>query len=173
MKITCPYCGEEADKAASAVNRARAIGARIYCSLGCARLARRKGKTVEQKKAEKAEYDAWYRAINYRKRKKQKAAYYARTADREKERIVRQRNMPRHVEYCRQPKYKAKKSAYDRKRRAAVYGEFAEAYLVALDIDHEVKERMTRYEIYQENGRINRNAQKRKRAAATGTIAIG
>lgn len=168
VSIACDQCGKKVEKTVGAVNRARAIDAHLYCSKMCVGLARRQWKSIEQKKAEKAEYDRWYRAINYRKLKKQKAAHYARTADREKEREIRQRRMPQHVEYCRRPEYKAKKKSYDRKRRAAEYGEFADAYLLALDVDREVKVRMTRYEIYQENGRLNRSAQKRKRAATTG-----
>lgn len=71
--------------------------------------------------------------------------------------------MPYHVEYCRRPEYKVKKREYDLKYRAErQFGEFAEAFMVLSDIEREINDRATRYEIGRDNGTINK-AQLRRR----------
>jgi hypothetical protein len=127
----------------------------------------------EQKKAEKAAYDLARRTGPLRDRiLAEKREYHQQTYDSSAAAAYRQARMPYHVEYCRRPAYRKKKRVYDRKYRAAEYGEFAEAYLLAVDINHEIKERSTRYEIYQENGTAAKT-QRRKRAARAGTVALG
>jgi hypothetical protein len=160
----------------SRVNRANKIGAPIYCGRVCSGLARRDGKTKQDKIAEKAAYDREYRAGVRRResqteddrkrlaeaRRQQKADYYRGNHDREKEREIRKAKMPRHLEYCRRPEYRAKKKVYDRRYRAEqIFGPFAEAKLLLMEIEQEVSSRMTRPEIYQVNER--RGAQWRKR----------
>ena len=79
-------------------------------------------------KKEKAAYDREYRKKNLAWIKAKKADYFQRTYDPVKAAKERKKRMPEHVEYCRQPKYRAYKRKYDRKRRASKFGEFAEAY---------------------------------------------
>lgn len=136
MRIVCAYCGMESDKPASAVNRARKDGLPQYCNRTCAGLARRvPPRTLQQKRDEKAAYD----------------------------RIYRKQNMPRHVEYCRRPEYKAYKARHDREYRAKKeYGEFWECAILALELRRECLERMTAHDIRQSNGLMNK-ALKRKR----------
>ncbi len=166
LKIICPHCKRKADKPAGTVNRARQIGAPIYCSRLCSGLGRRKWKSPAQKKEAKATYDAIRRAKLFRRIKAEKAEYHKRTYDSKAAAEKRRLTMPRHVEYCRQPKYKAYKAEYDRRRRAAEYGEFAEAYTLMLSIDRAVNARMSDYEVRVANGTINKT-QQRKRAYAT------
>lgn len=153
MILICPQCRNPTGKPVGTINRAAAIGAPIYCGRACAGLARRKGKTKEQKIAEKAIYDEQYRAKNAERLKREKAEWYQRTADREKERQYRQANMQRHVEYCRRPEYREKKLVYDRHRRAKIfYGPFAESFLTLLELEDEIASRASRTEIYRQNG---------------------
>jgi hypothetical protein len=160
LPFTCGYCGKATTQPAGAVNRARRIGAKLFCNLTCSVLARRKPKTKEQKVEEKRLYDAEYRQKNLARLKAEKRAYYAENHDREKEAAYRKANMHKHVEYCRRPEYRAKKAVYDLDRRAAEYGEFAEAYKLTLAVDREVKSRMSRYEIYAANGTLNKKLQR-------------
>jgi hypothetical protein len=157
----CANCGKASEKEAGAINRANAGGFNLYCSRECSSIGRRKGKTPEQLKAEKKAYDEQYRAKNRARLKAQKAAYYAKTADREKEREIRKERMPQHVEYCRRPEYRAKKHEYDRQYRAREYGQFGDAYLLLVDIQKEVLSRASRYEIDLANGKLNKR-RKRK-----------
>lgn len=160
LPITCAYCGKAGTKPTSAVQRAERIGAPLYCDQTCAGLGRRTNKTKAQKVEEKRLYDAEYRKRNLVSIKAKKAAHYAKNFDREKERAYRQAHVEQHNEYCRRPEYRAKKAVYDLDRRAAEYGEFAEAYKLALAINREVKSRMSRHEIYAANGTLNKKLQR-------------
>ena len=71
--------------------------------------------------------------------------------------------MPKHVEYCRQPEYRAKKHDYDKKRSEDEYGEFAEAWRLLQDLEKEIRSQATAYERRVANGYYTRNAQKRRR----------
>lgn len=165
MEFNCAHCGALADRPTGHVNRSRARGLNLYCSIACSGLGRRTAeeKTTEQRKAEKAAYDAEYRAKNLLKIKARKAAYYQRTHDPVKEAEVRKRRMPLHVEYCRRPEYRAKKKTYDRKHRAEKhYGEFAECFVLVMDIRDECLSRMTDYEIRLEKGTLNKALQRKR-----------
>ena|SRR3990167_2456022 len=151
MKFRCAHCGTKADKPAGEVNRARRAGYRLFCGRRCSGLARRQWKSAAQRKREKRLYDMEYRRKNRALLKAKKAAYYQANRDPEKERAHRKANMARHVEYCRQPKYKAYKHEYDRQYRARDFGPFAEAYLLAIDLNREIKGRMTNEQIKREN----------------------
>lgn len=156
-------CGAWAEKPTGAVNRARAAGLNLYCDRACSGVGRRKGKTAEQRRAEKAAYDAEYRARNAARIKADKAEYFRRTYDPEKAAIERQARMPRHVEYCRRPEYRKWKREYDmRFRDTKNYGAFAESARLLRDLEAECLSRMSRYEIYQANGLLNKAKQRRK-----------
>lgn len=162
--ILCSHCGAGFSCSTRYINRAAKSGAPLFCSKACFGLSRRvTPKDTEQAKAEKAAYDIAYRARNVEKRKAEKAAYYQRTKDPEKERAIRQANMPRHVEYCRQPEYKAKKHEYDIKKACAEFGEFAETWRLLLELEKEIRSQASAYERRVANGYYTRNAQKRRR----------
>jgi hypothetical protein len=127
----------------------------------------RKHKTKAQKREEKRLYDIEYQAKNREKRCAQKREHHHRTYDPVKAAKVRKKRMPYHVEYCRQPAYRAKKREYDRQHRAAEFGEFAEAYMLTIDLNREIKGRMTNEEIKWENGCTNKS-QRREREAGQG-----
>lgn len=163
MKYKCAHCGKTNDKWAGHVNRARKAGLNLYCNRRCAGLGRRDGKTKAQKREEKRLYDLEYRAKNLAMLKAKKRAYHKLTYDPVEAAKVRKARMPKHVEYCRQPAYKAWKQGYDRKYRAKkYYGPFDEAYLLTMDITNEIKGRTTRHEVKYQNGCTNK-AQRRKR----------
>lgn len=166
MKFLCAYCGKTGDKRTGEVNRARAAGANLYCNRVCSGLGRRQPpKTEAQRKLEKKLYDHEYRLRNLEERKAQKRAYHLATYDPEKERVKRKAKMPRHVEYCRQPEYKRWKSKYDRQYRAKKeFGPFAEAAMLAVDLNREIKGRMSNHEIREQNGTANKT-QRRAREA--------
>lgn len=162
--FTCSHCGKDAFAAASALNRSERAGAPTYCGKTCSGLARRKWKTDDQLRREKAAYDIEYNRIHRERRRQQKREYHKRTYDPTKAAIQRQKRMPYHVEYCRRPDYRKKKSEYDRSRRAVLtYGPFADCFLLLQDIDREVAFRATDYEVRLQNGTLNK-ALKRRRA---------
>lgn len=167
MKYRCAHCGKVADKSAGHVNRARERGLNLYCNRRCSGLGRRQGKTKTQKVAEKKAYDAEYRIKNREALKAKKHEHFKRTYDPVEAAKVRKARMPYHVEYCRQPAYKAKKRDYDRRHRAAEFGEFAEAYMLTIDLNREIKGRKTNEQIKYENGRTNLS-QRREREAHQG-----
>lgn len=165
MKFLCAHCGKTTDKPVGAVNRARSAGLRLFCGRKCAGLGRRKHKTRTQRVEEKQFYDAEYRRKNRGMLKAKKAAYHVATYNPEKQRAYNQQRMPLHVEYCRRPEYRAYKREYDRQLRANEYGPFAEAYMLALDLNREIKGRMSNEQIKQQNGTFGK-AQARARANA-------
>ena len=166
LPFTCPQCGKPACKPAGAVNRAHAIGAPIYCGKVCAGLARRKPpKTKAQKVAEKASYDAAYRIKNREMLRAKKAAHFRRTYDPEVARVERKKRAAFHAEYCRRPSYRLWKAEYDRRYRATKYGEFADAYLLTIELNREIKSRSSNYEIRRQNQTGNK-AQERDRSSA-------
>ena len=80
--------------------------------------------------------------------------------------------MPYHVEYCRQPAYKAKKKVYDKKRRDKELGDFAKAHDVILKLVKEIHRQMPDREArYAQAGRhgwspITHQKRREKRAEA-------
>jgi hypothetical protein len=167
QEFTCAHCEKPFLREKGQADRCLRRGDSLYCSRECSAIGRRKGKTIEQKRAEKAEYDADYRSANREKLKAKKAAYYARTFDRDKEREIRKRRMPQHIEYCRRPEYKEWKREYDRNYSASEYGAFAGAYLVLVGIQKEILSRATRYEIDLANGKLNKVKKRKHEYAAT------
>lgn len=165
MTMICQQCAAQFEARAGNANRAAKTGAPLYCGRACAGLSRRlpMPKSAEQKKVEKAAYDREYRQRNPEVRKAERAAYYQRTRDPEKERELRKTRAPQHVEYCRRPEYRAYKHEYDMKRNEAEYQEWAEAWRLLLDLEKEIRSRATAYERRVANGYYLRNAQKRRR----------
>jgi hypothetical protein len=162
MKFKCAHCGETADKATGHVKRARARGLKLYCDRRCSGLGRRDGKTKAQRVEEKRLYDMAYRAKNLESIKAKKKAHFQKTYDRKAAAEYRKQRMHLHVEYCRRPEYRAWKREYDRKYRAKEFGDFAEAYMLTLDLNREIRGRTTRHEVKYQNGCTNK-AQRRKR----------
>jgi hypothetical protein len=157
MKYRCAHCGKLAERSAGHVNRSRRLGMALYCGRRCFGLASRTHKTKAQKVEEKRLYDAAYRTKNRAMLKAKKRAYYLRTYDPAKAAAQRKLKMPRHAEYCRRPEYKRWKQGYDKKYRAKKwYGPFAEAAMVAIDLNREIKGRITNYEIKWENKTSNK-----------------
>lgn len=163
MKINCAHCGKEAKKHLGEINRASKKGAPLFCSKDCFGLSRRQNKSQAQLKEERRQYGMDYRAKNREMLKAKKKEYFQRTYDPEKAAIKRQVKMAAHIEYCRQPEYRAYKKKYDRKYRAEnLYGEFGEAYSILLDIDREVNSRMSDYEVRVINGTLNKQLQRKR-----------
>lgn len=165
--MRCPQCDSEFAADTGRVNRAKKIGAPLYCGRACAGLARRlkTPPTDAEKRAAKAEYDRLYRERTAEARIAQKRAYYEANRDRLLARMVeyRKKRMPAHVEYCRRPEYRAWKSEYDKQYRAKrEFGPFADAALLLQEIGREVDARATRYEVYLANGTINKALMRRR-----------
>jgi len=161
MKLICPICNKEYEKSTGHYNRAVKLGANLYCSKTCFGLGRRGNKSTEQKKAEKAEYDKQYRYYHREGIKQKKAEAFKKdyAANPEKYKEQRKKKMPKHVEYCRNPEYKAYKKEYDHKYRLEQrYGEFWEAASVLVALNNELDSKQIKYD----NGIINKS-QKRKR----------
>ena len=175
IKVKCAWCRKSFPKAVGEYNRAMKIKSPLYCSKKCFGLARRKNKSVKEKKRLKAEYDKKRRTEKADELKAQKKAAYAiyGPLHRDKEREIRKKNMPKHVEYCRQPEYKEWKKKYDRKLRVAEYSEFSESYELLEQLVKEIKRQMPdRFERYAQSGRQQWNPvnQQRRRDARTNGI---
>lgn len=159
----CPFCGVEFMATASASNRADKAGAPLHCSRKCSGLGRRKNKTDDEKRAEKAAYDKARRLELADVIKAQKAASYRKNKDRVKEAEVRKRRMPKHVEYCRRPEYVAWKREYDKVFRAKKeHGEFWEAAILALEIRRTCLELSDDTEIRRQKNTLNKHQQRRR-----------
>lgn len=165
----CQYCGAVVKQSQSSIRRAIREGKPLYCNRVCSGMARRV--PSGQKKEAKRVYDARRRAEHAAEISAWKAAYYQRTRDPAKERERRRANMGRHVEYCRRPEYVAYKADYDRQLRADEYGDFAEAYLLLLDLEREIRSRSTGYERRKARGYYTRTAQQRRRELWQATTA--
>jgi hypothetical protein len=162
-KINCDHCGKELEKPTGAVNRSRIDGKPIYCDKTCFGLANRSGKTEAQKIEEKRLYDIDYRRRNPEERAIKRAASYQKNRNPEKERVARKKRAPQHAAYCRTPEYKAWKKEYDKKHLAKKkYGEYWESFLINQELQGEIYERMTAYEIALQNKTLNKS-QERKR----------
>lgn len=166
VTLRCQQCKKKFRREAGAVNRARSISAPLYCGQKCAGIGRRKNKPKAQKKEEKRIYDMEYRAKNLAMIKAKKAKHYKESMTpekREKERRYRKKTMARHVAYCQSQEYRDWKKKYDRQYRCKnEFGEFWEAASVLLDIENEVDSRVSRYEIYQQNGTLNKHLRRRR-----------
>lgn len=123
--------------------------------------------TEKQRKARKAAYDRQYRERNQDRIRVNKSAYFQRTYDPIKAAKERKKTMPQHLEYCRQPKYKAYKRQYDKQRKLAAFGSFCEAYTALRELQKEIRKQMPdRFERYAQAGRKQWNPltqQRRKR----------
>lgn len=162
ISVSCAFCGKSFDAENGSVNRAKKKNASLYCNRTCAGMGRRKNKTPEQKKEDKRLYDINYRATSPTL-KARKAAYYQRTRNPEKEREVRKARMHLHIKYCQRPAYREWKKKYDRNYRCKkMFGEFGDAASILFDIENEVSDRITRYEISQQNGTLNKHQQRRR-----------
>lgn len=164
-KVKCAWCGKMEERQNWHINRSYKIGAPLYCGMECAAFGRRLGKTIEQKKEEKRLYDIKYRNRPGQREKKKVYAhdYYRRTHDPVKEAAIRKARMHLHVKYCQQPWYREWKKEYDAKYRAKrLAGEYWESFMLAIAIDKEVKERMSKEEIAVAKGYYNKTQTRRR-----------
>jgi len=126
-------------------------------------LARRKNKSEALRREEKRLYDIEYRRKNRASLKAKKAAYFKRTYDPQKAAVERKKRSSKHVEYCRRTEYREWKRQYDRRYRAEKeYGEFADCFLLVMDIRNECLSQQSDYEIRLSKGTLNKRL-KRKR----------
>jgi hypothetical protein len=166
MIVLCHACGSAIEKAVSAINRA--AGGPMFCNKVCFGISRRLANppTVAERKEAKRLYDEKRRAEKRDEINAKKLAHYY--ANREqikvKQTAYRAKHMARHVAYCQRPEYKEWKSEYDRRHRAKKqFGEFAESALLLQDVEKQIDQLATRYEIYQANETLNK-AQTRRRS---------
>jgi len=163
VTIVCDHCGKESEKPTGAVNRAKKIGSPMFCNRTCTGLHRRTNVPPGVKIEAKRLYDIEYRRLNLAELTNKKAAYFKANYNPEAAAIVRKKRMPAHLEYCRQPAYRAKKKIYDRQYRAKYcYGEFWEAYLALLDVEDEVDSRMDRHQIRFQNETYNKTQRRHR-----------
>jgi len=162
VQIQCGHCGKNKTVTMSAYGRANRDGRPLFCGRGCAGIARRSGKDTETKRAEKAAYDAARRIALKDEIKAAKREYYQRTRDPQKEAAARKIRMPAHVEYCRRPEYREWKRQYDRDYRAREYGEYADCFLLVMDIRREALSQATDYEIRQAAGTLGKSQQRKR-----------
>lgn len=160
---TCPHCKKEFEVYIAYLNKANSIGAPRYCGKACSGLARRDNKTKEQKIVEKAAYDLQYRIKNADKLRQRHSDYHKKTYDPAKAAIERKKNMPRHIEYCRKPEYRAKKVGYDQQHRAEKqFGEFAECFILLEQIDKTIASKADKHHLRTIQGTNNKSKRRKK-----------
>jgi hypothetical protein len=162
MKVRCDHCGKPTEKEPGHVNRSRKLGMKLFCGFRCFGLSRRKHKTKAQKIEEKRLYDVEYRRKNLAKIKANKKAYFQRTYDPVKAAVERKKRAKFHAEYCRRPSYRLWKREYDRRRRDGMYGAFAEAARLTIELNREIKERATNEQIKIANGTWSKPQHRRR-----------
>lgn len=162
--MVCAYCKKDFKKRTAELKYFEKIGAckNYYCSRKCAGADRIV--PADAKKSAKAEYDRTYRAENFEKRKALNQAFNKTPAGRAMQKKAREKRKEYQKAYVSTPRYKAWKAAYDRRYLATTqYGEFADAYLLLLDVVATTKKMETKYEIDLKNKRLGK-ATKRKRS---------
>ncbi len=163
--VTCDHCGDTVWLETGHINRARKQGDGLYCNRVCAGMARRVNRSEEEQKELKQRYDAARRIELADKIKAKKAEYHRRNYDPAKAAQYRKNRMPSHIEYCRQPTYKAWKKSYDQQYRAnKIYGEFAEVSIVLAELETEITTRALKQTLHELNDTVNKTI-KRKREA--------
>ena len=169
MNLVCCHCHTSFTvKENNRGQRLRSIrlGLPIYCGKKCAGIGRRSNETPEEKKVYKQWYDLFIRASKTEDEKildslqKLVLFHLDYKANPEKYRQARQRRMPAHIEYCRQPKYKEYKKGYDEQYRAKKdYGEYWEAAIALKNLDKEIDYRESK----RQNKLYHKSTTKRKR----------
>lgn len=163
MIVECHTCKKETFKSTGHYNRAIKLGAKLFCSQKCFGVSRQKDLTIEQKKEHKRLYDIEYRRKNLERIKQNKKIHFQKDykANPEKYRAIRNARMKTHVEYCRNPDYKAKKHIYDRARYAKEkFGDAWESHVLIMEIGEECAKRMSKYEIRLKNKTLNKALQR-------------
>lgn len=134
-------------------------------------MARRKPRLPKrERKTRKAAYDAIYRAQNQDALREKKREYHECTYDpvvaRRLRRAKRAESRAYFAAYRQKPEWKRHKRTYDRKRRDAVYGEFAAAARVLRQLQKE-NARTRWYDRAKDRGYYEnqRTTQERKRSA--------
>lgn len=158
-KINCDLCNKLFEIMTGHYNRSMKLRAGLFCSRACSHENRRRHVPIEVKKEQKRLYDNEYRKKNKERLKKEKAEYFQRVYKEqyEKFKAIRKARMKDHIEYCRQPKYKAYKKKYDRKyRNKKIYGEYFEAAGVLTDLEILIRKTMPKYERYYSRGMCNK-----------------
>lgn len=159
----CTHCGLYGLKQRGEINRAAKAGLSLYCDRTCSGRGRRKHISDAEKVSRKAEYDRQRRIDLADRLRVEKAAYFQRTYDPVKAAVERKAKMPRHVEYCRQPRYRKWKADYDKKYLARKqYGPFGEAAILLNQLETEVLSRASRLEISTTNGTLNKKQSRRR-----------
>jgi hypothetical protein len=177
-ETTCTTCGKKLWLYPSAYNRGMKTGGRFFCNKRCFGLSRRSvdTRTDEQRKADKAKYDAIRRSHLREDLREQKRERYRITMTPERARELRERRKRQgydHAEYCRRyyadPKRLARKRDYDERRRAlkAMHGDpkWAECYRLLVRLEKLIRARQPWYERAKERGYYDRTSQQRKRDA--------
>lgn len=171
IEVSCAHCGSTVLKEAGLVNRASKRGMRVFCGRECSGLGRRlvNPPSAAERKAAKADYDKKRREVlGEQLRAKKRAAYIASLErDEQKVRAAQKANRDArkqsHAEYCRRPEYRKWKSEYDKKYLARKqYGSFGEAAIILNKLISEINSRVSRTEIYRQNGTLNKWTQRRR-----------
>lgn len=163
IDLRCAQCWAVFSARRGQHNRAVGRGAREYCGRACAGIARRSAAAMPERVAAKALYDVAYRVQRAAEIKAAKAMRHKATYDPAKAAIERKARSAQHVEYCRRPEYVEWKRGYDREYRAEkYYGEFAECYLLAMDIRAECLTQASDEEIRRQAGTLNKSQQRKR-----------
>lgn len=178
----CFYCGSLLHKSAGHINRAKKLGAKLFCNQKCSGLASRTSETQEEKKIIKSWYDAFIReSMTDRQKaldKKRRHEYFKKqyAAHPEKYREERRRKQAAHNEYCRRPEYKKYKKGYDQQHRAKKrYGRYWESMVALVNLQTVVDNRQAKADqkIYNKQQKRKRNAKKHSKRKELESCTMG
>ena len=167
IQLRCETCWREFSQEMREYRGRMAQGCRrSYCSQQCSGLARSRNRPVTERKQSKALYDRLYRLRDPEALKERKRLYHCMTYDPDEARRARRKLAAKHAEYIRRyyadPDNKAAKVAYDQERRAAEYGDFADAYRLLLELQREIIARSPdKYERLKARGYYNESRRER------------
>lgn len=163
MIIKCAHCKKKVEKSVGHVNRANKVGLKLFCGRACFGLSRRVERTDAEWKEIKRLYDIDRRndPVISMYRQLQALDYNESAVGRAMQKRNREKFKEKHLDYCRTPKYRAWKKAYDLEYVAKTkYGEFWESSIALNQIETILAPE--RKKIKTENGLLSKS-QKRKR----------
>lgn len=163
IKVKCDYCGKSVKKYVGHVNRAKKLGAKLFCGKKCFGLNRRTNETAEEKKLIKYLYDTLLIYGDGEGKRLSSKIWFRKDYDSNPKKYKKRREKKQeyHNEYCRQPGYKKKKKRYDQQYRAKKsYGIYWESLVALLALQEVVNNRAAK-----RDQKIYNKSQKRKRNA--------
>lgn len=167
INITCENCKKtfsltKRENRKREWNLSKGVTKHVFCSLMCSGKFRAIGKDeIKKRHAEYLKNKMANDPIFREKRLNRKRQYYQERKIEIEKKMKMKRTTPEYkaerAKYLASEKYKKYKQKYDRIHRCKKkYGEFWESASILIDMENEIKNKMSKYEIRLINGTINK-----------------